>query len=150
MEVEDTIPRDPREALITTVQEDTTVIIAMEVEDTIPRDPREAHTARALTLAQMDTCTMGVMMEDTMITDTMVVATIPRVAKEGTVDTTVVIAMEVMEATEVEDTIPREVKEVEEEVTEVATEEAMVVTEEVATEEEAMEVEHTIPREANQ
>merc|ERR1740117_1419648 len=67
----------------------------------------------------MDTCTMGVMMEDTMITDTMVVATIPRVAKEGTVDTTVVIAMEVMEATEVEDTIPREVKEVEEEATEV-------------------------------
>merc|ERR1719148_540623 len=73
MEVEDTIPReakDPREALITTVEEDTTVVIAMEVEDTIPReakDPREAHTARALTLALMDTCTMGAMMEDTTV-----------------------------------------------------------------------------------
>jgi len=92
------------------------VVIAMEVmeevEDTIPRDPREAHTAMALTLAQMDTCTMGAMMEDTIMTDTMVVVTIPRVAKEETV----VIAMEVMEEEEVEDTTQKEVREVEVEV----------------------------------
>merc|ERR1712238_584862 len=103
--------------------EDTTVVIAMEVEDTIPReakDPREAHTARALTLALMDTCTMGAMMEDTTVViamedmeDTMVMATIPRVAKEETVYTTVVIAMEDMEDTMVVVTIQKEVSEVE-------------------------------------
>merc|ERR1719162_1726751 len=95
------------------MMEDTTVVIAMEVEDTIPReakDPREAHTARALTLALMDTCTMGAMMEDTTVViameveDTMVVVTIQRVAKVETVDT-----MEL-------DTTQKEVREVEVEV----------------------------------
>merc|ERR1712238_296470 len=108
--------------------EDTTVVIAMEVEDTIPReakDPREAHTARALTLALMDTCTMGAMMEDTTVViamedmeDTMVMATIPRVAKEETVDTMVVVtiqrvAKEMMVDTMVVVTIQKEVREVE-------------------------------------
>merc|ERR1712238_230508 len=109
-------------------EEDTTVVIAMEVEDTIPReakDPRKAHTARALTLALMDTCTMGAMMEDTTVViamedmeDTMVMATIPRVAKEETVDTMVVVtiqrvAKEMMVDTMVVVTIQKEVREVE-------------------------------------
>jgi len=116
MVVEDTIPREAKEVMVDTTELDTTVVIAMEVmeevEDTIPRDPREAHTAMALTLAQMDTCTMGAMMEDTIMTDTMVVVTIPRVAKEETV----VIAMEVMKEEEVGDTTQKEVREVEVEV----------------------------------
>merc|ERR1719162_2094287 len=112
------------------MMEDTTVVIAMEVEDTIPReakDPREAHTARALTLALMDTCTMGAMMEDTTVViameveDTMVMATIPRVAKEETVDTMVVVTIQRVAKVETVDTMEldttqKEVREVEVEV----------------------------------
>ena len=62
--------KDPREALITTVEEDTTVVIAMEVEDTIPRVAKEETV------------------------DTMVVVTIQRVAKEVMVDTMVVVTIQ--------------------------------------------------------
>merc|ERR1719491_1643115 len=112
MEVEDTIPREAEDTTVVIAMEVEfcgSLFMAMEVEDTIPReakDPREAHTARALTLALMDTCTMGAMMEDTMVmatiprvakeetVDTMVMATIPRVAKEETVDTMVVVTIQ--------------------------------------------------------